>query len=487
MALSSRPIASSSRLVAILVIGAALLAPHPAIPQATSPAPSNVAESALPSVVTLRIYDAAGTQLGLGSGFFLEDGRIATNRHVVEGASWVEVYDHEGQLLGTAPYAEAISSHLDLAVLPALGGEHAPGLPLASEPPRVGETVWVIGSPEGLTGSVSSGVVSARRTLDDQTLLQISAPISPGSSGGPVLDASGRVIGIAASILEEGQNLNFAVPVHGLVALAGSPAGHLGFPAAQRAGSTSTARSSSSNLTDEDMEEMLSTAEDLAVPFITEGRLGPDDWTYDGKPVDFYRFTGRRGQVLTLAMSSSEFDTHVGIFQLGDTDGGGWSQSNDDIAQGITDSRLTVTLPSSAAYLVVVTSYDGSPGRYSLSVTEGRAAERSDGRWRYLGLDSDSTRWSWDSRSLARTSSHYVSVWARLEPRRPTSDPGVDRYDKETILYDYDCDAPRFRVRSYVYYLQNRVVDSGDIDAPDWRHVPPGSVGEALLEAVCRF
>jgi len=444
-----------------------------------------VAESALPSVVTLRIYDADGAQLGLGSGFFLEDGRIATNRHVVEGASWVEVYDHEGELLGTAPYAEAISSHVDLAVLPALGEEHAPGLPLASEPPRVGETVWVIGSPEGLTGSVSSGVVSARRTQGDQTLLQISAPISPGSSGGPVLDASGRVVGIAASILEEGQNLNFAVPVRGLVALAGSPAGHLNFPAATGTSSTATARSSSSQLTDEDVEEMLSTAEDLAVPFITDGRLGRDDWTYDGKPVDFYRFTGRRGQVLTLAMSSSVVDTHVGIFQLGATDGEGWSRSNDDIAQGVTDSRLTVTLPSSADYLVVATSYGGSPGSYSLSVTEGQVLERSDGRWRYLITDTGETTWWWDTRSVRRTSAGYYDIWLRRDSPEPQRDQSGDLYDEVKILYRVDCRARRMDARSYIHYLDGRAGDSGDFDWTSWSNVVPGSVGEAALETAC--
>lgn len=486
MAFSSSSIPPNGGLAAILVTVSVLAVPHSATPQDTPSNPGNVAESALPSVVTLRIYDDAGTQLGLGSGFFLEDGRIATNRHVVEGAGWVEVYDHEGQLLGTAPYAEAISSYLDLAILPALGQAKPPGLTLASEPPRVGESVWVIGSPEGLTGSVSSGVVSARRAIHDQTLLQISAPISPGSSGGPVLDARGRVVGIAASILEEGQNLNFAVPVRGLVALAGSPAGHLSFPAERTGSSTATARSSSSDLTDDDIGDMIRSADRVTLPLSTGGRLGSGDWIYQGSPMDFYRFAGRQGQVLTLSMSSSDLDTKVGIFGLAQTNGDdGWVRFNDDADAGQTNSLLTVTLPASADYVVVASSYDGTPGDYSLSVTEGRSVARSHDRWRYLGPDSDSTAWWWDARTLTRTGTDYVSVWVKLVPPRPTTESGVGRYDEEKVLYELDCDQSRASVRSYAYYYQRRLVDSDDLSTFTWRSAPPGSVGEALLGVVC--
>jgi S1-C subfamily serine protease len=83
----------------------------------------------------------------------------------------------------------------------------------------VGDQVYVVGNPEGLEGTFSQGIVSGIRTFDSDSILQITAPISPGSSGGPVLDSVGNVIGIAVATFKSGQNLNFAVPVSYLKSL----------------------------------------------------------------------------------------------------------------------------------------------------------------------------------------------------------------------------------------------------------------------------
>jgi serine protease Do len=69
----------------------------------------------------------------------------------------------------------------------------------------------VIGNPEGLEGTVSDGIISAFRASRSRTMIQITAPVSPGSSDSPVLDESGNVIGITTQVLKEGQNLNFAI------------------------------------------------------------------------------------------------------------------------------------------------------------------------------------------------------------------------------------------------------------------------------------
>jgi hypothetical protein len=76
----------------------------------------------------------------------------------------------------------------------------------------VGDTVFVVGNPLGLEGTFSTGIISGVRHIDDDSILQMTAPISPGSSGGPVMDSSGVVIGIAEATFTSGQNLNFAVP-----------------------------------------------------------------------------------------------------------------------------------------------------------------------------------------------------------------------------------------------------------------------------------
>lgn len=111
----------------------------------------------------------------------------------------------------------------DLAIL-SIRDLSAPGLALYTDSvPVVGSRVYAVGNPKGLEGTFSDGIVSGIRALRGDTLLQITAPISPGSSGGPVLDGSGRVVGVAVATLQDGQNLNFAVPVRYVSALLSAP------------------------------------------------------------------------------------------------------------------------------------------------------------------------------------------------------------------------------------------------------------------------
>src|SRR5690606_26419168 len=91
---------------------------------------------------------------------------------------------------------------------------------------QVGDRIYVMGNPMGLEGTFSDGLVSAKRTLVGVALIQISAPISPGSSGGPVLNARGQAVGVATLMMSEGQNLNIAVPARyaeGLLAIGQEP------------------------------------------------------------------------------------------------------------------------------------------------------------------------------------------------------------------------------------------------------------------------
>lgn len=170
-------------------------------------------------VVTLRGYDVAGQLTAQGSGFFFGPGRIATNFHVIAGASVVNVIDIHGDTIARVRSVDAADEALDLAILPSPAGVNR-GLRIESFLPAVGDQVWTYGSPKGLTGTMSDGIVSAVRERGGHTVLQVSAPISPGSSGGPVLDASGRVVGVTKSSVRGGQNLNFAVPARELARLA---------------------------------------------------------------------------------------------------------------------------------------------------------------------------------------------------------------------------------------------------------------------------
>ena len=180
-----------------------------------------IAKKAFGSAVLLVMEDGNGQPLSLGSGFFVRDGEIASNLHVVEGAArgYAKLvgektkYDIEG--------ITAVDAERDLVVLKISAGR-SQALPLGnSDVVQVGESVYAVGNPQGLEGTFSQGIVSSIREVGTDKLLQITAPISPGSSGGPVLNGKGEVIGVSVATFRGGQNLNFAIPSNYLKALLG--------------------------------------------------------------------------------------------------------------------------------------------------------------------------------------------------------------------------------------------------------------------------
>ena len=189
------------------------------IPPVNAQTPQQIAKKAFGSTVLLVMEDANGQPISLGSGFFVRNGQIATNLHVIEGATrgYAKLvgqktkYDIEG--------ITAIDPQRDLVILKvsALGQQV---LSLGdSNAVQVGESVYAVGNPRGLEGTFSQGIISSIREVGTDKLLQITAPISPGSSGGPVLNGSGEVIGVSVATFRGGQNLNFAIPSNYLKAL----------------------------------------------------------------------------------------------------------------------------------------------------------------------------------------------------------------------------------------------------------------------------
>jgi hypothetical protein len=184
------------------------LTPSTALAQAAR----EIAKKAFGSTVLLVMEDANGQPLSLGSGFCVGDGKLASNIHVIQGAArgYAKVvsentkYDIEG--------IAALSPETDL-VLVKISGGCSQALSLGdSDAVQVGDSTYAVGNPQGLEGTFSQGIVSSIRELGSNKLLQITAPISPGSSGGPVLNEKGEVIGVSVATFRSGQNLNFAVP-----------------------------------------------------------------------------------------------------------------------------------------------------------------------------------------------------------------------------------------------------------------------------------
>ena len=166
-----------------------------------------------PSAVAIETYDARGEKLSRGSGFFVEADRIVTNRHVLEGAHRAEVHSSTGVVFPVKGVL-AVDAEGDLALLK-IDAPAPPirALALDKTSPQEGESVVVIGNPLGLEGSVTNGIVSAVRDIPTfGRIIQITAPISSGSSGSPVVNMQGQVIGIATLQITGGQSVNFAIP-----------------------------------------------------------------------------------------------------------------------------------------------------------------------------------------------------------------------------------------------------------------------------------
>ena len=182
------------------------------VPGANAQSPQQIAQKAFRSTVLLVMEDDNGQPLSLGSGFFVGDGQIATNLHVVENAArgYAKLVGQETKF-NIEGYT-AIDEKRDLIILkvPAYGTR---AISLSnSDFAQVGEIVYAIGNPRGLEGTFSDGIISSIRPIGNDKLIQITAPLSPGSSGGPVLNRRGEVIGVSVLTIRDGQNLNFAIP-----------------------------------------------------------------------------------------------------------------------------------------------------------------------------------------------------------------------------------------------------------------------------------
>lgn len=165
------------------------------------------------SMVEIRTVTKDDTHV-YGSGFFIGEGKIATNFHVIEGAVEMEAVDYDGNTYPVVCIYE-INKDIDIAVIGVEGSLDA--IVSNTDAPVTGETVYTIGSPYGYTGSFSKGIISkANRIMDGVLCHQISAPISSGNSGGPLLNCYGEVIGINTFTYTNGKHINFSISIENL-------------------------------------------------------------------------------------------------------------------------------------------------------------------------------------------------------------------------------------------------------------------------------
>jgi tetratricopeptide (TPR) repeat protein len=205
---SLRAMVARAVLVYLVMTIAVIFAPV----RATAQADKIYAENSKAVVVVVAAHEDARS-ISQGSGFIVrEDGAVVTNYHVINTASKIkvkvgeQVFDVEGLL-----YADAEN---DVAILK-INGKNLPTVKLGElDKVQVGEKVFVISSPQGFENTISEGILSSIRRVDEtRKVLQITAAISPGSSGAPVFNSTGEAIGIATFLVAEAQNINFAMPI----------------------------------------------------------------------------------------------------------------------------------------------------------------------------------------------------------------------------------------------------------------------------------
>jgi serine protease Do len=328
-------------------------------------------------VVTIQALDASGQLMASGTGFFVTGGYVVTAAHVLEGAAGcrIELTDGQQQRCSVA----ASDSVKDVTMLTVSGTPPATLRWGVSEAVKDGDDVTVISNPLGqLPGTISRGIVSASRVVNGTKLLQISAPISHGSSGAPVLNVRGQVVGIVRSTIEAGQALNFATATDAIrnlnndqVAVAeGQTLLTLKSvidpttPGGQGAGGRSNT-SSPANLPR------------IRIGQTINGSLTSSDSLYpDTTYFKFYEFTTTPGRAITIDLSSSDFDPVLII-------------RGDDLAQSILNddggpgcaARVSRTFPGRGPYRILVNTTarpERQTGRFSLSITQGSLPARDD-------------------------------------------------------------------------------------------------------------
>jgi serine protease Do len=182
-----------------------------------SHAPSNVVELLESATFLVRTYDRNGSPIGTGSGFFVGNGVGVSNSHVFEGGEMFTIQlcgsDQEydvTEIIRQDPNIDYVVFKVDMK------GQSCNTLKRAADYPKQLDDILVYGNPNGLLCTITRGVVSAFRKVENRDVIQIDAAISPGSSGSPVVNLQGDLIGIATFKKTGCENCNFAVDIHEL-------------------------------------------------------------------------------------------------------------------------------------------------------------------------------------------------------------------------------------------------------------------------------
>jgi trypsin-like peptidase len=317
------------------------------------------------AVVTIHALDADGQTIASGTGFFVApEGMVVTAAHVLADAAGCSIELSDGETMRCTVAASDTAKDVMMLLVP--------GTPPAmlrwgsSATAKDGDDISVVSNPLGqLPGTLSKGIISASRVVGGTKLLQISAPISHGSSGGPLLNAQGQVIGVIRSTIESGQSLNFATATDAMRNLQMDPAA----VAEAQTVLHKPALAQRQELPASDAS-VPGAMHAIGVGQSVNGTLTDADELYpDTSYYQRWALTTRPNQAVTIDLSSSDFDPVLIVRGAADS-----SLVNDDGGPGCA-SRVSFTAPSSGPFTILVNT-TASPhrqtGRFTLAVSDGR-------------------------------------------------------------------------------------------------------------------
>lgn len=428
---------------------------------------------ASPSIVTVHAFDAAGQIKSQGSGVVVSRAFIVSNCHVIERASRVEV-GYQGK--NYPAKVHHIDRERDICSL-AVKSLVAPAAKLgSSDALEVGQSVFAIGSPQGLELSLSSGILSSLREVDGGRLIQTTAPISPGSSGGGLFDDSGRLIGITTLYFTIGQQLNFAVPVEWVTELSERHATNQ-----TSLDEIELARHGLNSL-EEDLRasdpEMYGKVRDRLVEELPGvlASLPPTEWV-----------SAARAHYGRLAA------VERGVEELHKRDAAEASAALDDLAREFhaKDPDMYLALQDKFVEEVKKIASTLPPGQW---VKASRASYEELSRAR-----SQSTRWVVFSsaegftagldRETVQRNGPRVQAWVRVdhEPARVVA--GISNVARYLARYQLDCAEGKYLVSAATFYSKAGSVihtqEVPDVRADAMVLAVPGSVAEGVLQALC--
>lgn len=442
--------------------------PAPTLLPASPPQPT-LSERVMPQVMTLVARNSDGKKVSQGSGFIWNQDYLITNAHVVAGAAWVEFYTEAGAGRGSAPYAIYIDVERDIAVLHWQHQES--GLVIADIIPPRGTTVYAFGAPLGLEGTMSDGIISAIREIDQHDYIQTTAAISPGSSGGPLVNAKGEVVGVITSYMTQGQNLNLAIPASMIASLPLNTNERISFPA---------------SMDDEDNEEIaalfyeLATAEEITANQAITGYFARNSFVFKGSYLHFYSIELEKTDSISLELESNIYKPHLFVWETDsffDDSRDTWTHTAHSTSNR--DLELTFSPPTGGTYFIAVESPEQQTGSYQFTVS--KTPLLVDGRWLLIG-QSDGTQTYLDLKSTD-TSGYFLTAWVQMKHEQKNY-AANETYNRTLSHWRINCSQMRYQINAFSFYNDGAHIGS-DKGSSEWSLFIPGTLGERLGKAAC--